>query len=103
MPALDGTYFFGDYVSGRLFSFRYVNGTVADFTERTAEFGMPFGAEELASFGEDGFGGLYVMGLDGNLYRIAAGVPEPSTYALFALGFLIVAGVVRRRTRVIDA
>jgi glucose/arabinose dehydrogenase len=97
VAGLDGAYLFGDYVSGRIFSFRYVNGTVVGFTERTAELGTPFGERELASFGEDGFGGLYAVGLDGNVYLIAAGVPEPSTYALLALGLLVVGAAARRR------
>jgi len=99
VPGLDGLYFFGDFTSGRIFSFRFVNGAVAELTERTAEFGTPFSAFELTSFGEDAFGGLYVMGLDGNVYLIAAGVPEPSTYAFLVLGLAVVAVVARRRAR----
>jgi glucose/arabinose dehydrogenase len=98
VQGLDGTYFFGDNVSGRIFSLRLVNGQVVGLTERTAEFGVPFAARELTSFGEDGFGGLYVMGLNGEVFLIAAGVPEPSTYALLALGLLGVVAVARRRT-----
>jgi glucose/arabinose dehydrogenase len=98
VQGLDGTYFFGDNVSGRIFSLRLVNGQVVGLTERTAAFGTPFAARELTSFGEDGFGGLYVMGLNGKVFLIAAGVPEPSTYALFALGLLGVIAVARRRT-----
>jgi glucose/arabinose dehydrogenase len=98
VQGLDGTYFFGDHVSGRIFSLQLVNGAVVGLTERTGELGTPFGAFELTSFGEDGFGGLYVMGLNGEVYLIAAGVPEPSTYALFALGLLVTAVVARRRT-----
>src|SRR5262245_8565464 len=97
VQALNGMYFFGDFVSGRIFSFRLVNGVVVDLTERTGAFGTPFGANQLTSFGEDGFGGLYVMGLNGNVYLIAAGVPEPSTYALLSLGLLAVVAAARRR------
>ena len=98
VQGLDGTYFFGDHVSGRIFSLRLANGAVVGPTERTAAFGTPFGARELTSFGEDGFGGLYVMGLNGKVFLIAAGVPEPSTYALLALGLLVVVAAARRRT-----
>jgi hypothetical protein len=45
------------------------------------------------------------MGFNGNVYLIAAGVPgaasvpEPSTYALVAIGLVAVVVVVRRRAK----
>lgn len=85
---LDGTYFFGDYNSGKIFSLRNVGGVVTEFTERTTELGTPFGGFTLGSFGEDGYGNLYLVGLDGNVYRFANSVPEPATLAMFAAGLL---------------
>lgn len=85
-PALDGSYVFGDYVSGRIFALK--NGVVT-------ELASPFAAFTLTSFGEDGLGNLYAMGLDGNVYRLAAAVPEPTAWAMLASGLLLVA--LRRR------
>jgi hypothetical protein len=75
-PWLD---FYGDFVSGKIFSGRLAGGSFVDVVDRTAELGSLCGGFELTSFGEDDFGALYVMGRDGNLFRIAAAVPEPST------------------------
>ena len=62
-PGLDGTYFFGDFASGKIFSLSQSGGVVSGLTDLTAEFGTPFGANQLSSFSEDGFGNLYVMGI----------------------------------------
>ena len=40
IPALQGTYFYADYCSSRIWSFRYVNGQVTEFTERTQELNL---------------------------------------------------------------
>ena len=61
-----------------------------------AELGTPFGGFTLSAFGEDGFGNLYVMGLDGNVYQFTAAVPEPATWASLAAG-LGMLSVWRRR------
>lgn len=96
---LDGTYFFADYNSGKIFSLRNVAGAVAEFTDRTAEFGTPFGGFEFGSFGEDGLGNLYLIGLGGDIYRFAnaAPVPEPGSAALLAGGLGLLAWWRRRR------
>jgi glucose/arabinose dehydrogenase len=94
---LDGTYFFGDYVSGKIFSLRESGGAVVPGS--FAEVTSPFGSNSITSFGEDAAGNLYVMGIDGNVYRFAQAVPEPAEWALFASGLALVALGVRRRGR----
>lgn len=89
IPDLDGTYFFGDYVSGGLYSFRQVAGGVTEFTDRTLELGDPLGGFNLASFGEDGQGELYVLGLNGTVYQLAA-IPEPASAWLLGMGLGLV-------------
>lgn len=57
IPALRGTYFFGDWNKSN-WSFRYVNNAVAALTTRTSELVVP--ATYLVSYGEDFYGELYV-------------------------------------------
>lgn len=96
---LDGAYFYGDFVSGRIFTLRESGGVVTEVIDRTDELGRPFGANQLTSFGEDGLGNLYAMGLDGRVVRIAAAVPEPGTWALMAFGVAALAWLSRRPRR----
>ena len=96
---LDGTYFFGDFNSGKIFSLRQSGGAAGSFVDRTAELGAPFGGFTLSAFGEDSAGNLYVMGLGGDVYRFAVAVPEPATWASLGLGLGVVAWRMRRRDR----
>ncbi len=98
-PGLDGSYFFGDFVSGRIFTLRAGAGGAIDVTERTTELGTPFGAFQLSSFGEDGLGNLYAMGINGQVVLIAAAVPEPTTWAMLLAGSVLIAGMAVRRSR----
>jgi glucose/arabinose dehydrogenase len=87
--SLDGKYVFGDFVSGKIWS--YSNGT------RT-ELGDPFDGFELTSFGEGGDGSLYAVGINGDIYLLAAAVPEPGPALLLAVG-LAAGGLLTRRRR----
>lgn len=86
--SLDGTYIFGDYVAGKIWS--YSNGTRTELAD-------PFGAFQLSSFGEGGDGSLYAVGLNGNIYLLAAAVPEPAPALLLALGLAAGSLLTRRR------
>ncbi len=73
IPDLQGTYFFADYCSDNIWSFRYDGANLTEFTNRTAEL-APNGSgsfQGIASFGEDAFGELYIAdrGLDA-VYKI---------------------------------
>lgn len=99
-PSLQGAYIFGDFVTGRIFALRQQNGSVTSFDELTSALGTPFGAFQLTSFGEDGAGELYMMGLNGNVYHIAAAaVPEPGEWAMLIAGLGVVSLAARRRQR----
>jgi glucose/arabinose dehydrogenase len=77
MPWLRGTYFFGDYCSGRVSTFEYAGGVVQHLTNRTAELARPgFAIDQIVSFGEDGNGELYICDQGGGeIYRIIARCP----------------------------
>lgn len=86
---LNGKYVFGDFVTGDIWS--YSGGT------RT-ELDSPLAGFQLTSFGEGGDGSLYAVGIDGNIYLLAAAVPEPTSALLLALG-LAAGGLLTRRRR----
>lgn len=67
-PELAGTYFFGDYCSGEVWSLRYGGNTVTDFRDRTSELGLSGVA--LASFGEDAAGELYIVDYRGTVFKM---------------------------------
>jgi glucose/arabinose dehydrogenase len=64
MPSLTGRYLFGDYCSGRIRSFRISAGTAVE-----AEAMGPQ-VPSLSSFGEDASGNLYLLSLNGPIYRL---------------------------------
>jgi glucose/arabinose dehydrogenase len=72
IPGLQGTYFFGDYCSGQIWSFRYDGENLTAFTDRTTELSPASGMsiDQVSSFGEDSAGELYVVDLDGEIYKI---------------------------------
>ena len=68
IPALQGTYFYGDFCAGFVRSFRLINGNVAQLFDWTTL--RPGG--NITSFGEDAAGEIYIMTSAGGLYRIVA-------------------------------
>jgi len=71
MPDWHGTYFYGDFCSGFVRSFRYAGGVLTDQADRTAAIDP--GAtlvNDLTSFGLDGQGEMYVIDRDGTVRRI---------------------------------
>ena len=85
VAALEGQYFFGDYVRGRLFSLVF-NGTTpaafngTNFTSRTdwtASTTTTAGTiGNISSFGEDAAGNVYLVSYGGSVFRI--GLPALS-------------------------
>ena len=71
-PATTGTYFYGDFISGTLRSFRFQNGQATDPRDWSGTIGRDIG--NISSFGQDAEGELYVVDYDGEVFRI---VPAP--------------------------
>jgi glucose/arabinose dehydrogenase len=78
IPGLSGTYFYADYCSNIIWSLRYRNGTVTEFTTRQAELapGFPESITAITSFGEDNQGRMYIVEDGGQIWRVeTSGTP----------------------------
>ena len=65
ITGIRGHYFYSDYCTGFLRSFRYSGGNVSDETEwDVGDLGR------VLSFGEDSAGELYILSENGNVYRL---------------------------------
>ncbi|WP_052493946.1 sorbosone dehydrogenase family protein [Nitrosospira sp. NpAV] len=99
IDGLQGTYFFADFVTDQVMSFRFTGTGITELTDRTAELLSPTGISgQISSFGEDGFGNLYLVSINGRIGMITA-VPEPEGYAMMLAGMVLIALWVRRRER----
>ena len=68
--ALQGQYFFADFVQGKVFTLRF-DGSSWVAAERTAQIVANVGAvNNPSSFGEDGRGNLYVVDFDGEIFKL---------------------------------
>jgi hypothetical protein len=67
MPDLVGIYFYGDFCSGFVRSFRLVDGVATDHRDWTADLQ---GIGSISSFGTDALGEVYVVDYDGEVYRL---------------------------------
>ncbi len=71
MPALRGKYFFGNFSTGNVWSFRFDGSQAIDLVDHSGDLGR---IVRLSSFGEDGAGELYVLdwSSSGSVYKIVA-------------------------------
>jgi glucose/arabinose dehydrogenase len=69
LPKLAGRYFFADYCSGALRSFRYADGTAADVVDTSDDLGS---LGPGTSFGVDAEGELYLLTDDGSVLKMVA-------------------------------
>lgn len=73
-PGMQGVYLYADFITGQLWSFRVVDGAVTDYANRTEQLVVAGGQIDLiSSFAEDGRGNLYIIGIDGEIYRLQMG------------------------------
>ena len=71
-PGMQGVYLYADFVTNEVWSFRVVDGKAVDAANRTDQIVAVGGSlDQIASFGEDGHGNLYVVGLDGEIFLLA--------------------------------
>ena len=71
LPALAGTYFYSDYCTAILRSFRWTKtGGVSDHWEWNAALDPKHALAQIASFGEDEDGEIYVISLSGTIWTL---------------------------------
>lgn len=77
MPDMNGLYFYADYCTAQIWSFRYSTMSgVSQFTDRTAELDPPsFAINLITSFGEDANGELYICDRGGEVFKIVPAAP----------------------------
>ncbi len=66
-PDIAGWYFFADFASQQIYTFEY-DGTAANLTELFLDPTNQIGG--ITSFGQDGFGELYVVSRNGRIFQI---------------------------------
>lgn len=70
LPELQGAYFYSDYCTALLRSFRLKDGKAVDSWDWKAALDPESTLARLASFGEDHDGELYVVSHDGPIYKL---------------------------------
>ena len=74
IPDLDGTYFYADFCSNRIWSLRYDGVNVTDFQQRQQELAPPTGSlSNITCIGEDFDGEIYFC-VSNRVYKL---IPEP--------------------------
>ena len=72
IPSLFGHYVFGDYCTGKIWSFKYQNNELSEFKDLTENINLANGEHTpyVSSFGEDLNGELYIIDYSGDIYKI---------------------------------
>jgi glucose/arabinose dehydrogenase len=69
---LEGAYIFSDFVTGKLYSLRMVDGDLEDAAERTGQL-KGANLKQIAGYGVDGDGSILAVSLNGGIYRLKIG------------------------------
>jgi len=72
IPELYGKYIFGDYCTGKVWSFKYEFNKLTDFEDHTEGIRTSINKKNfyLSSFGESNDGELFLVDYDGNIYKL---------------------------------
>jgi len=73
LPELDGVYVYGDFDTGRIWGLRERDGKAVEGPKELVDLGKN-PKLNIASFGEDARGELYILAFDGRIHRFA---PKP--------------------------
>ena len=77
LPELDGVYFYADYCTALLRSFRFADGGAKDAWDWRPALDPKAKLARLSSFGEDLDGELYLVSLDGVVYKLVGSPSSP--------------------------
>jgi glucose/arabinose dehydrogenase len=69
---LDGAYIFSDFVTGKLYTLRMVDGKATDAAERSAQV-KGDALTNITDYGSDQHGNLYALSLDGRIMLVTPG------------------------------
>jgi glucose/arabinose dehydrogenase len=75
IPELAGVYFYADYCTALVRSFRWARGAVYQHWNWRPVLDPDFKLSTIASFGHDADGELYLVTLDGVIYKLVRAVP----------------------------
>jgi len=68
IPELQGKYFFSDYCTGEVWSFRYDGSNISDSVDHSPD--LDIGDWTMFSFGEDYFGEMYLVAGYGTIFKM---------------------------------
>lgn len=71
-PGLQGAYVFSDFITGKFYTLRMVDGVAEDAVERTAQI-RGANLSNISSFGTDSDGNLLAVSLSGKIFRLTPG------------------------------
>lgn len=69
---LDGAYIFSDFITGKFYSLRIVDGDLEDAAERTNQLSGA-NLKQISAYGVDGDGNILAVSLNGGIYRLKIG------------------------------
>jgi glucose/arabinose dehydrogenase len=73
---LQGKYFFADYITQKVWSLTKSGNSFVDLTDWSSQFRPDQGAiNGISSFGEDNLGNLYIVDLDGEIFKVVSMSP----------------------------
>ena len=70
LPQLDGVYFYADYCTGLLRSFRWTRGVVRDHWDWKPSIDRDAVLQQISSFGTDADGEVYIVTLGGKIFEL---------------------------------
>jgi glucose/arabinose dehydrogenase len=76
LPLLDGVYFYADYCTALIRSFRWHAGNMSDQWEWRPVLDPGMHLSGIASFAEDAAGELYIVSLEGTIYELVPTNPK---------------------------